>query len=99
MRMMRSATSSPANAEAHYQAARPTILAGTIAKPPSKPLSSTYDPKRDVLVNYTPLDPSWRKNHILPKWGDQPLSAIEPQPVQLWLRGLRYLDSATRITD
>jgi integrase len=31
---------------------------------------------------------SWLKNHILPKWGDQPLSAIQPQPVELWLRGL-----------
>lgn len=31
---------------------------------------------------------SWLKNQILPKWGDQPLSAIQPQPVELWLRGL-----------
>lgn len=31
---------------------------------------------------------SWLKNHILPTWGDQPLSAIRPQPVELWLRGL-----------
>lgn len=31
---------------------------------------------------------SWLKNHILPKWGDQPLSAVQPQPVELWLRGL-----------
>src|SRR5581483_714254 len=31
---------------------------------------------------------SWLKNNILPKWGDQPLSAIQPQPVELWLRGL-----------
>jgi integrase len=31
---------------------------------------------------------SWLKNHILPKWGDQLLSAIQPQPVELWLRGL-----------
>ncbi len=46
-----------ANAEVHYHAARPTILTGTIAKPPSKPLSSRYDPKRDVLINYVPPDP------------------------------------------
>jgi hypothetical protein len=46
-----------ANAEAHYHAARPTILKGTIAKPPTKPLSSRYRPKRDVLVHYTPDDP------------------------------------------
>lgn len=31
---------------------------------------------------------SWLKNHILPKWGDHLLSAILPQPVELWLRGL-----------
>jgi len=31
---------------------------------------------------------SWLRNHILPKWGDQLLSAIQPQPVELWLRGL-----------
>jgi len=30
----------------------------------------------------------WLKNHILPKWGEQPVSAIQPQPVELWLRGL-----------
>jgi hypothetical protein len=44
------------NAEAHYHAARPTILTGTIAKP-SKNLSSRYRPKRDVLVHFTPPDP------------------------------------------
>jgi len=49
-----------AEAEAHYHAARPTILTGTIAKPPSKPLSSHYRPKRDVLVHYTPLDPNMK---------------------------------------
>lgn len=45
-----------ANAEAHFHAARPTILSGTIAKPP-KNLSSHYQPKRDVLLHYTPTDP------------------------------------------
>jgi hypothetical protein len=49
-------TMKTANAEAHYHAARPTILAGTIAKP-SKNLSSRYRPKRDVLVHFTPSDP------------------------------------------
>ena len=46
-----------ANAEAYYHAARPTILTGTIAKPPAKTLSSRYRPKRDVLIHYTPEDP------------------------------------------
>ena len=31
---------------------------------------------------------SWLKNHILPAWGDEPISAIQPQPVELWLRKL-----------
>jgi hypothetical protein len=46
-----------ANAEANYFAVRPTILAATIAKPPSEALSSRYDPKRDVLVHNEPNDP------------------------------------------
>jgi hypothetical protein len=46
-----------ANAEAYYHAARPTILTGTIAKPPAKAVSSRYRPKRDVLIHYTPEDP------------------------------------------
>lgn len=31
---------------------------------------------------------SWLKNHIIPSWGDQPLSTIQPLPVELWLRKL-----------
>jgi len=31
---------------------------------------------------------SWLKNHIVPTWGEHPLSAIHPQPVELWLRKL-----------
>ncbi len=49
-----------ANAEANYRAVRPTILTGTIAKPPSKALSSQYDPERDVLINYEPSDPKMK---------------------------------------
>ena len=40
--------------------------------------------RRDTARAYR----SWLKNHILPRWGDQPLSAIQPQPVELWLREL-----------
>jgi hypothetical protein len=50
-------TTKTANAEAHYIAAKPIILKGTIAKPPSEPLAYRYRPERDVLVNYTPDDP------------------------------------------
>ena len=31
---------------------------------------------------------SWLHNHILPKWGDEPICAIQPRPVELWLREL-----------
>jgi integrase len=28
------------------------------------------------------------RNHILPKWGDEPIQALQPRPVELWLRDL-----------
>ncbi len=31
---------------------------------------------------------SWLRNHILPKWGDSPISDVQPRPVELWLRQL-----------
>jgi integrase len=31
---------------------------------------------------------SFLKNHILPKWGDTEIQAIQPRPVELWLREL-----------
>lgn len=31
---------------------------------------------------------SFLKNHILPKWGDADIQALQPRPVELWLRGL-----------
>jgi integrase len=31
---------------------------------------------------------TWFRNHILPKWGDQPLSAVQARPVELWLSSL-----------
>lgn len=37
---------------------RPIVLAGTIAETPTKALSSRYDPDRDVLIKYEPLDPN-----------------------------------------
>jgi integrase len=30
----------------------------------------------------------WLKNHIIPKWGDGPLAAVQARPVDLWLRSL-----------
>ncbi len=31
---------------------------------------------------------SWLHNHILPKWGDEPIGAVQPRAVELWLREL-----------
>ena len=31
---------------------------------------------------------SFLSNHILPKWGDEPIQALQPRPVELWLREL-----------
>jgi integrase len=31
---------------------------------------------------------SFLNNHILPKWGDEPIQTIQPRPVELWLREL-----------
>jgi integrase len=31
---------------------------------------------------------AWLKNHILPKWGDQPITDLQARPVGRWLRGL-----------
>jgi hypothetical protein len=54
-----------------------------------KALVARYEAERfPVRHDTAQMYRSWLKNHILPKWGDQPLSAIQPQPVELWLRGL-----------
>jgi len=31
---------------------------------------------------------SWLRNHILPKWGDLPITEVQPRPIELWLREL-----------
>jgi integrase len=30
----------------------------------------------------------WFKKHILPQWGDQPITKLQPRPVELWLSSL-----------
>ncbi len=70
-----------ANAEAHYHAARPTILAATIAKPPAKPLSSRYNPKRDVLINYAPPEPKMEQYRFS---GSAAWSEREERSEPLW---------------
>lgn len=31
---------------------------------------------------------SWLRNHILPYWGEKPITDVQPRPVELWLRQL-----------
>jgi integrase len=31
----------------------------------------------------------WLKNYILPEWGEQPITNLQPRPVELWLSGLK----------
>jgi len=31
---------------------------------------------------------SWLRNHILPRWGEEPIRSIQPRDIELWLRGL-----------
>src|SRR5208283_3318581 len=30
----------------------------------------------------------WLKNYILPQWGEQPITELQPRPVELWLSTL-----------
>src|SRR5258708_4858572 len=31
----------------------------------------------------------WLKNYILPQWGEQPITNLQPRPVELWLQSLK----------
>jgi integrase len=31
---------------------------------------------------------SWMRNHVLPRWGQIPITNLQPRPVELWLKGL-----------
>jgi integrase len=30
----------------------------------------------------------WHNKYVLPRWGEQPITALQPRPVELWLSGL-----------
>jgi len=32
---------------------------------------------------------SWLNNHILPRWGNEPITVLEPRPVELWILSLK----------
>jgi integrase len=65
-------------------------------KPSRKP---TGDTVKDVIARYEAermpsrhstarVYRSFLNNHILPRWGDTPISNVQPRPVELWLRSL-----------
>ncbi len=31
----------------------------------------------------------WLKGHILPRWGEQPITALQPRPAEIWLSSLK----------
>jgi integrase len=66
---------------------------------PKAKSGNTGDTVRSVIERYEaermPSRPStarvyrcFLKNHILPKWGDTGIRAVQPRPVELWLREL-----------
>ena len=54
-----------------------------------KTLAARYEQERLPSRHSTArMYRSWLRNHILPKWGDNQISEVQPRPVELWLRGL-----------
>lgn len=31
---------------------------------------------------------AWLRNHVIPRWGDSPITALQARPVELWLQSL-----------
>jgi hypothetical protein len=81
------------NTSLHYSAARPTILHAIIADPPLKPLSSSYDPERDVLVKYEPDDPKMKPHGFsgAAAWCDR-----IRRPRAVWTAGPKLFGVQTR---
>jgi integrase len=58
--------------------------AGTV-----KALAARYEAERFPTRHDTArVYRSWLRKHILPEWGDKPVSEIQPRAVELWLRSL-----------
>ena len=64
-----------------------------------KPKAQDGDTVRSVITRYelermparhstARVYRSFLNNHILPKWGDTAIQAVQPRPVELWLREL-----------
>jgi integrase len=72
-----------------WQKALTFTPAPTTASPTMRELVTRFEAERFPQRHSTSETyRSWLKNHIVPTWGDQSLSAIQPQKVELWLRGL-----------
>ena len=57
--------------------------------PTLRTLTKRYEAEKLVSRSETArVYKSWLETHILPYWGDQPISALQPRPVELWLRSL-----------
>lgn len=54
-----------------------------------KALAARYEAERFPARHSTArVYRSWLHNHILPEWGNESVSEIQPRPVELWLRTL-----------
>lgn len=76
-----------------WKAAKPLRDALQITRPTTEPtvqdVASRYEAeKMPTRANSRRNCRSWLKNHVIPKWGQIPIAAIEARPVELWLREL-----------
>jgi integrase len=58
--------------------------AGTVKALAARYEAERFPTRHDTARTYR----SWLSKHILPEWGEKPVSAIQPRPVELWLRSL-----------
>jgi integrase len=60
-----------------------------VETPTVRALAERYQRERLPLRHSTArMYRSWLRNHILPKWGDLPVTEVQPRPIELWLREL-----------
>jgi len=66
-------------------------------RPSNQPIGDTvrsvierYEAERMPLRHTTARGyQCYLRNYILPKWGDEPIQALQPRPVEMWLRELQ----------
>jgi integrase len=74
--------------------------AAELLKPKETSLVSTAVPTMKVMIGYYRVEKmpkrastrrgydTWLENHILPRWGDSPITDTQARPVELWLQSL-----------